>query len=1289
MSPFRFRFSLALLGTTVVPAGVAVAQVAVTTTHNDNARSGLNARETTLTPSNVNVARFGKLFSRQVDGKIWGQPLYVPGVAVAGKGTRNVVYVVTEQGTAYAFDADNAAETAPLWKAALLPGPFTDARWKDQNVSSPVIDAASSTIYFTLKNLESSWVFRLFALDLRTGVPKAGSGGIITASVPGSGKGSSGGKLTFNPSVQKQRPSLLLSGGQVYVAFGGSVDEYDPYVAWNGWIFAYDAVTLARKQVFCVAPNGNGGGIWQAGNGLAADAAGNIYALTSNGNGMGPNGVGELFSFTAASGGVDYGNSMLKLSLQSARGSRAGVLDADGKRLEVSDYWTPYNWKYIEVADQDLGSSGTLLIPGTSLAITGDKSGRMYVVNTQNMGHFLAGANSQIVTDFQAWRGHLHGGPVYFNSAARGAVVYGWAEHDYLKAYRVADLSTKNWSGAPTMQSSVAAPPGMPGGFLSVSSNGTQNGIVWAYMPYVGDANQNIVPGVLRAFDANDLTRELWNSDLIASRDDCGLFSKFSNPTVTGGKVYLSTFSNQLVVYGLLPGAAVPGAPAGLSAAAAIGRVNLSWNAVNGATSYSVQRATTAGGPYAVVADNLTAPSYEDSGVQNGTRYFYIVTANNAGGASGPSNEANATPYAAAPGTAISLNFRGGATTAMGTAEEAGVVAATNWNDAAGAKGMLSGLRFNGGAASGAAANWTSLGVANTDIADAPGNNRLMRGFLSNDNTSATSCTVNNIPASVVSAGYDVYVYSDGVNPTATRTVQFALSGATQSVTDAQNRNFEGTFSLPGVANVGNYLVFKNVNSSSFTLAAVQGASTDTTPRAPLNGLQIVAHQSAPVAAGAPVLAAQAGNAQVGLSWSAVSGASSYLVKRAAQPGGPYTTLATVSGLEYGDASAQNGDTYFYVVSASNGGNASNEVAATPLSGYAGASISLDFGGGQTPAMDASENAGAPGVSRSKWNRTFYQSGGLGSLVDSKGTVTSAAATWNAEYVGDTSITDGAGSKRMMRGYISGNTGAATVNLYGLPSAFTTNGYDVYVYGDNNNGGARVARYSIENKSVTLTDGANKQFSNYVLGNNGTGNYIKLIGFKNADFTLSALPVSTADGVNAAPLNGVQIVARQALSLSTAPRTLSTSPTTIKTAAGTAQNLSVVVGDKDGADDIAYVYTRVATDLNDAAPLDVYYNGAQNKLYLYDGAQWIGGYAPGSANVISGPRGSLNCAKTSVSRQAGLLTIGWNLTPSTALVGAKWVWNRAQDKANHWESWGKWSSWTISAPAITNSAPNS
>ena len=511
-----------------------MAQVDVWTQHNDNARSGANLDETELNTTTVNVNTFGKLWSFMVDGDIYTQPLVIQNVNIPGQGVHNVVYVATMNNSVYAFDADDnqGANGQPLWHvsfinpaAGITPVPAAEVV-NSNNIrnpgpigvmGTPVVDRGTGTMYLVARTKENgSYVQRLHALDIRNGSEKFGGPALIQASVAGSGNDKINGQIVFNPKTQNQRPGLALANGNVYIAWA-SHDDIPPY---HGWVIAYGATSLAQTGAFCVSPDGTMAGVWQDGQAPSVDAAGNVYVMTANGD---FNGV------------RNFGESIVKLN-----SSLSAVLD----------WFAPDNWSTLNFGDTDLGSAGVLLIPGTNRVVGGGKSGLFFVLDTGNMGHVQTG-NGQIVQNFQVTTGgHIHGSPVFW-SGPNGPMTYVWGEHDALKAFA---YNGSTFTTTPATQSSFLAPNGMPGGFLSVSANGAAagSGIVWGSLPFAADAENAVVSGILRAFDASDLTHEIWNSRLIAARDDVGNFAKTVPPTVANGRVYMASFSNYLHVYGLL-----------------------------------------------------------------------------------------------------------------------------------------------------------------------------------------------------------------------------------------------------------------------------------------------------------------------------------------------------------------------------------------------------------------------------------------------------------------------------------------------------------------------------------------------------------------------------------------------------------------------------------------------------------------------------------------------------------------------------------------------------------------
>ena len=520
------RYPLALLFCSLM----APAQVSVTTQHNDNRRTGRNLQETLLTTTNVNVSTFGKLFARTVDGQIYAQPLYVAGLTVGGK-LRNVVFVATQNDSVYAFDADDPAASAPLWKTRVgTPVPNTDISPQCVDIqpqigvtSTPVIDKTSNTIYVVAKTkntANSTYHFKLHALDLLTGKEKFGGPAEIAGQVPGTGAGSVNGVLTFAPKFQNNRPGLLLLNGVVYIAFASTCD----IGTWNGWIFGYGASSLQLTTVFSAAPNGSDAGIWQGGTGLLA-IVDKIYVVTGNG------------TFDADQGGSDYGDSFVKLNTTGG--------------LSVADYFTPSNQASLNSADTDLGSGGPISIPGTNFIVAVGKDHTLRVVDTTNMGHFNSTFNAD-VQEFTATAHTFMGSPVFWNSPNNGAVIYLWSGGDYLKEFKFVN---GKFQVTPVSKSSFLSTGGYSNTVpLSLSANNSKagTGIIWSAGSFSGDANHLTVSGIVRAFDATNLQTELWDSKQNAARDDLGNYAKFCPPTIANGKVYVGTFSNKLVVYGLI-----------------------------------------------------------------------------------------------------------------------------------------------------------------------------------------------------------------------------------------------------------------------------------------------------------------------------------------------------------------------------------------------------------------------------------------------------------------------------------------------------------------------------------------------------------------------------------------------------------------------------------------------------------------------------------------------------------------------------------------------------------------
>lgn len=506
----------------------------VTTYHNDNARSGENLSETVLTPQNVNTTLFGKLFSAPVDGSVYTQPLYLANVAVPTGGVHNILYVGTEHDSVYAFDADSSGP--PLWQVSFIDPAngittlsTTDVSCTDISpevgiTGTPVIDTTSGTLYVVARTKENgTFVQRLHALDVSSGVEKFGGPVTIQATVPGTGAGSVGGMLSFNSQLEGQRAALLLQNGLVYIGWA-SLCDIKPF---HGWLMAYDMQTLMQVAVEVTTPNGTGGGIWASGSGPAGDGASLLFA-TGNG----------AFNTSAD----DYGSSILKLGPPSA-----GM-------FSVLDYFTPYNYSALNSGDIDLGSAGVLLLdqpvgsPHQHLLFLCGKEGKLYVVDRDNMGEFNATADQVLQSIPNVNPGSWSSAAWWNNNLfLGGAAEPSQVDPDALKAFTF-DPIGGTLSSSPTSQTAVLF--GFPSPTPSISANGATNGIVWvlqesSYKNKTGQA-------VLYAYDATNLANLLYSSSQNSTRDNAGLSVKFAVPTVANGKVYIPG-RNAISVFGLLP----------------------------------------------------------------------------------------------------------------------------------------------------------------------------------------------------------------------------------------------------------------------------------------------------------------------------------------------------------------------------------------------------------------------------------------------------------------------------------------------------------------------------------------------------------------------------------------------------------------------------------------------------------------------------------------------------------------------------------------------------------------
>src|SRR5438874_8543494 len=493
--------------------------VSVLTQHNDNTRSGWNANETALTTGNVTVQRFGAVFTLPVDDQVYAQPVVVGHVAV-GDGYHNVAYIATVNNTVYAYDGDNGnlywqrSVTAPGMRpptrtdmTGACGGSYQDFSGNIGIVGTPVIDAARGTMYFVARSTTgSTFVQYLHAVSILDGTELAGSPTAITATNSGNGDGSVNGVIAFDAQRQNQRQGLTLLNGIVYVTFSSHCD-WGPY---HGWILGYDAATLQQQVVYNATPNAYAGGMWESGTGMAADAQGNLYVVTGNGT------VGDAADPTSP---TNRAESALKLT-------------PAGSTLQVASYFTPYDYQHLNDNDLDYGSMGGLLIPNSGYYLTGSKDGTLYLLNKDAMGGYQPSSNQVQQVVPLGGTANMHCQTAYYKGSSK-EFIYVWSENDPLRAIPF-DRAGNLLDPQGQVVFSGVGPTGQSGAVLSVSSNGSKDGtgILWASYAFSGDAEHNVSPGILRAFDANDVTTELWNNRQNVSRDGAGNYAKFSAPTI-------------------------------------------------------------------------------------------------------------------------------------------------------------------------------------------------------------------------------------------------------------------------------------------------------------------------------------------------------------------------------------------------------------------------------------------------------------------------------------------------------------------------------------------------------------------------------------------------------------------------------------------------------------------------------------------------------------------------------------------------------------------------------------
>ena len=541
----------------------------VATQRFDNGRSGVNLREYVLTPSALASGEFQWIYDLPVDGQVYAQPLYLPKVHFPNGGVRNLLIVATMKNKVYVFDVDDplkglgGAPLASIDLGAPVPYNFIPMAWSRTGpcgsttpstaasadpttgapynifpligiTSTPVVDTSTMTLFVTTKTVVADGAvhYGLHALSLLPILAKRSVSSFveIAATLPAIGAGSVGGLLSFDPSLHLQRPALLLEGGRLYVAFGSHQDT-GPY---HGWLFEYDPATLAPTAAFVANPVSHGAAIWQAGNGPVGDGNGSIFVITGNREEHSCGSTGTVVP------PQEHEQSLLKF----------------GRGLSLLGAFRHPDASRLNLDDLDFGSSGPVLIPGTSLLVGAGKDATMFLFNASTM---QLSSSTAISTKPDA-RPRIRSSPVAWRDSPSTARLYVWPANEQLKAFLVStDAATP---GPPVAVDSTALKVSQhttQAGLLSLSVNGTEAGtaVLWASQPTVGSASRTLAGGMLRAFNATNLKSELWNSERNAAHDRVGLFSKNAPPVVANGRVFLPTFSDRIRVYGMRQWASV------------------------------------------------------------------------------------------------------------------------------------------------------------------------------------------------------------------------------------------------------------------------------------------------------------------------------------------------------------------------------------------------------------------------------------------------------------------------------------------------------------------------------------------------------------------------------------------------------------------------------------------------------------------------------------------------------------------------------------------------------------
>jgi hypothetical protein len=501
-------------------AGAALADV-VGNSGND-LRNGWYPDQASITPQLVSGGTFGQLWSADVDGQVYAQPLLSNGTLV----------VATETDHVYGLDPTDGHQ---LWTKNLAPnGPWNPADVGCSDLqpwigttATPVIDSSTNTVYLTHKTYDDSGHAEWFmdALDVTSGQERTGF------PVPLNGTADNDPFVVFHPQTQQQRTGLLLMNGVVYAGFGSHCDA-DPF---NGWVFGVSTTQAKVTARWSSVIHGDGGGVWQAGVGLTSDRPGSILLATGNGG-------APTTPAPGSSPPESCGECVMRLNVQS-----------DGT-LKPVDFFAPFDAAALDDFDADFASGGVVGLPdqyfGTTavphLAVAIGKEGYVYLLDRDNLGGYEQGSGGgdgvvQRLGPFGGvwgragvWPGD--GGYVYIPTSS------GRAGGGELDVYKYGLDGSGNPSLGQVAHSSDVF--GFGSGSPVITSDGTTSGTALVWIIWSADRQGD--GGQLRVYDPLPVNGQphLRNSWPI------GTATNYSLPGVGAGRLYVGTRDGHVLGFG-------------------------------------------------------------------------------------------------------------------------------------------------------------------------------------------------------------------------------------------------------------------------------------------------------------------------------------------------------------------------------------------------------------------------------------------------------------------------------------------------------------------------------------------------------------------------------------------------------------------------------------------------------------------------------------------------------------------------------------------------------------------